>query len=161
MRDEEKPEFVKILMGLAAIKPGGGMLTKESYEIWWSAMRGWDLSDFRAAASHLASTVEFMPSPYQFNQLKKAEEFTDGEAWAIALRACRDWRNPDKLPTGRIAAAIRSIGGWKSLAMADSEKDNPHLERRFKKAYEEIGEVEAIRVALPHFSEPNEPRLLE
>ena len=156
MLDTDKSEFVKTLMGLAAIKPGGNMLTKESYEIWWNAMRDWPIEEFKSAASHLAKAVEFMPSPFQFNQLRKAQEHTPGEAWAIALSACKRWRNPDDLPKGRVAEAVRAIGGWKALAMADTEKDNPFLERRFSKAYEQLQDVEDARLALPHFSEPNQ-----
>src|ERR1700759_829480 len=89
MIDADKAEFIGVLVGLAAIKPGKD-LTREAYEIWWLAMRdNWTLEHFKSAASHLASSCEFMPSPYHFEQLRKAARQTAGEAFAQALQHVR------------------------------------------------------------------------
>jgi hypothetical protein len=151
MIEDEKTEFIKTLVGLAAIKPGGNQLTKEAYEIWWAAMKDWALTDFKAAASHLASAVEFMPSPYHFRQLKRAAEKTSGEAWTIALKSCTCWRGGET-PGGRIDRAVKAIGGYRAIAMADTETALPHIERRFKEAYEELSDVEETREALPQIT---------
>lgn len=148
MIDTEKQEFIKILIGLAAIKPGGQQLTKESYEIWWSAMKDWPLIDFKAAASHVAKSAEFMPSPFHFEQLKKAGQKTPGEAWTIALKNCACWRGGET-PGGRIDRAAAAVGGYRAIAMANFERDAPHIERRFKEAYEDLADVEETRYALP------------
>lgn len=150
MRVTDRKKFVETLNGLAAVKPGKE-LTDAALEIWWSSMKGWSIEEFVAAASHLASSVEFMPSPFNFEQLRKAAKPTDGEAWAEALKRCKAWR------TGQawddvIERAVMAIGGYRSIAMADVETALPHIERRFKEAYAELEDVETVRQALPHIA---------
>jgi hypothetical protein len=144
MVEADKSEFIRVIVGLAAIKPGGSNLTKESYEIWWNALKSWPLDAFKTAAAQLASTVEFMPSPFHFNQIKKADKPTSGEAWAIALKNCTCWRTGES-PGGLIDRAAAAIGGYRTIALADIETSLPHLERRFKEAYAELEDVEESR----------------
>lgn len=145
MLQTDQGEFLRVIEGLAAIKPGGN-LTPEALDLWWCAMRGWSIEDFRSAASHLARSVEFMPSPFHFEQLRRAGELTAGEAWVKVLSGetlepdSREWR------------AARVVGGQRAIRMADIERDLPHIQRRFMDAYEELTDVDATRIALPQFS---------
>ena len=86
MAPDDKPEFVRVLNGLAAIKRVD--LTKEAYEMWWGSMSDWSIDDFRGAAGHLLKTCQFMPSPYDFEQLRVVHEKTGHEAWAGVLEHC-------------------------------------------------------------------------
>src|SRR4051812_7172495 len=114
MQPTEKIEFVKVLNGLAAIK--GKELTTQAIDLWWAALAKWSLADFKGAASHLVGSCQFMPSPYDFEQLRKAGEPTPSEAWAEALDRCRHWRDSARLPKGRIARAAASVGGFQAIA---------------------------------------------
>lgn len=148
MRNSEKPAFVKTLNGLQAIKPGQ-KLTAEAIEIWWMAMQGdWTLQDFVAAASHLAKAIEFMPSPFHFEQLRKAGNPTPDEAWQIALDRCKRWRTPRE-SLDDVDRAAAAIGGYRSIALADQETALPHRRRDFVEAYGKIVAATEVRHALP------------
>ncbi len=118
-------------------------------DAYWLALQDWTLQDFEKAAGHLIGNSQFMPRPNDFNALRRAAEPTAGEAWGKALKGCLQWRNPSNLPTGRIARAAAAVGGFRAIAMADEATALPHIERRFKEAYDELSEVEEIRGALP------------
>jgi len=158
MQPSEKAEMVKILAGLSAIKPGG-KLTPEAYEVWWLAMSSWPLAQFKQAASLLARTVEFMPSPYHFEQLRKASRPTAGEAWADALShaASGSWRSGG---TGdyHTDRAVRAIGGWVAIAMCDEDKTH-FLERRFAEHFETMMDAEDTREAVPLIAGPSRASL--
>jgi hypothetical protein len=148
MRNSDKPDFVKTLNGLQAIKPGQ-KLTPEAIDIWWMAMHiDWSIEDFKAAASHLATAVEFMPSPFHFAQLRKAGRPTADEAWQVALDRCKQWRTPREAldDVDRTAAAI---GGYRVIALADQETALPHRRREFIEAYDKIAVASEVRAALP------------
>jgi len=149
MQSSDRAEFLKVLNGLAAIK--GKQLAVEALDLWWMSMQSWSLADFKAAASHLVTSCQFMPTPYDFTQLRRAGEYTAGEAWAIALANCTCWRGGET-PGGRIDRAVRAIGGYKTIAFADTETAIPHIERRFKEAYEELCDVEETREQLPQIA---------
>lgn len=148
MRNSDKPEFVKVVNGLQAIKPGQ-KLTSDGIEIFWMSMQAdWSLEDFKAAAAHLARSVEFMPSPFHFERLRKAGKPTADEAWRIALERCNRWRTPREVQDS-IDAAAAAIGGYRSIALADIESALPHVQRRFLDAYDKIAAVSEVRAALP------------
>ena len=152
MKPSDKLAFGAVLNGLAAIKPGKA-LTPEALELWWNAMQPWELADFKAAASHLASSVEFMPSPFHFAQLRKAAQPTAGEAWERVLRG-------DALePNSREGRAARIVGGQYAIRHANLERDVPHIQRRFIEAYDELAEVDETREALPRIVEASRVRL--
>ncbi|MDE2104103.1 MAG: hypothetical protein KGL39_43095 [Patescibacteria group bacterium] len=156
MRPSDKQGFCKILAGLAAIKPGG-KLTPEAYDLWWAAMSGWTIDDFRSAAAHLARSVEFMPSPYHFEQLRKAARPVASEAWLKAIGSCRTAYTPQGYRGGTsgdplIDRAVAAIGGYGAIAMCDQDKAH-FLERRFTEIYESISDAEETRAALPDLSE--------
>lgn len=146
MQSTDRAEFVRVLNGLAAIK--GKDLTPEAISLWWSAMARWEIDEFKAAASHLVGSCQFMPSPYDFEQLRKAGEPTAHEAWDIALCNCTSWRNGNSRAGTFIDRVVRLIGGYRAIAMAD-ERELSFIQRRFMEAYETQREVEPVRDALP------------
>lgn len=117
-------------------------------DAYWVALSNWSMTDFRSACQVLMASNMFMPRPADFNGLHKAREMTPGEAWGHALKRCLDWRKALE-SKDRVDRAMRAVGGPRAIAMSDVEKDLPHLEKRFKQAYEELTEVEAVREALP------------
>jgi hypothetical protein len=151
MRPSDRPEFVRTLNGLAAIKRVE--LTPEALSIWWAAMSKWSIEDFKAAASHLVSSCEWMPSPYHFEQLRQAGELTPGEAWELALSGAK------LEPGSRAERAARIVGGQYAIRHANVEKELPFIARRFKVAYDELTDVDAVRVALPNITKPDLARL--
>ena len=147
MRETDKPKFLAVLNGLAAVKPGA-KLTTEGLDVWWHAFADWCIEDFTAAAAQLTKTVEFFPNPFHFEQLRKASELTAGEAWAEVLQIARNGNDYHGDP--RVEKAVRAIGGFKAVSM--SRTDQTHfLERRFCEHYEAITDVEQVRDALPNF----------
>lgn len=115
-------------------------------DVYWLALKSWQISDFESAVAHLMSTAKFMPRPADFMNLRKAGELTSHEAWTIALN---QWRTPNDVPADRIIRAAASVGGFKVIAMANIERDLPHLQRRFLEAYDQLSDVEPVREALP------------
>lgn len=149
MTPDDKPEFVRILNGLAAIKRVD--LTKEAYEMWWAAMRDWSVDDFRDAAGYLLKNSEFMPSPYDFQQLRKLDQPNPHEAWAMALRHAEGGWRQGALGEAGIDRAVETIGGYYQIAMCDQDK-LAFVQRRFMDAYESLSESDIARQALPNFA---------
>jgi hypothetical protein len=158
MRDADKPNFLRILNGLAAVKPGA-KLTPESLDLWWITMVDWSLDEFRAAASHLARTVEFFPNPFHFDQLRRtAAEQTAGDAWAQVLAKVRTMSPRESATVApRIDAVVRQMGGYGHLACMTQE-DIPHRARRFAELWVECGEVEEAQRVLPTAARLTGPR---
>jgi hypothetical protein len=152
MNHADKLEFAQIVNGMAAIKPGG-KLTPEGLEVYWLALQGWSLRDFRDVAAHLVRSCEFMPNPYHFEQARKAALPAPGEAFAIALTWVRQGRYRHESCDPQVEAAVRAIGGWQVLAMA-SDQDVQYLERRFAEHYADLGERTETRSALPALAGP-------
>jgi hypothetical protein len=161
MTPTDKSKFIKQLVGLAAIKPGKD-LTPEAYEIWWQAMQSWSMEDFTAAAAQLARSVEFMPSPYHFEQLRKAGRPTAGEAWASVLRYVRSDYSPsglsivnggDTKPKSElIDRAVAALGGYRTIALSSTE-NTQFLERRFCEHYATIEDATDVRKAVPQIAQ--------
>jgi len=149
MTESDKVEFVKIVLGLKAVKPGAP-LSDEGLELFWNALReGWELADFKAAANHLARSSEFMPNPFHFEQLRKAVRRTSADAFAIA-RAC--WRSGGR-STGDalIDRAVAGLGGYEACGMTQTDKLS-FLERRFAEHYADLQDVEEVRQAVPQIA---------
>lgn len=151
MQQADFQRFRAVLAGMAELYQRE--LSGPLLDAYWLALKSWSLADFESAAAHLMATATFMPRPSDFNQLKKASEPTAGEAWATALANCTCWRGDRPSPGGRIDRAARAIGGYHAIAMADRETALPHIERRFKEAYEELSDVEETREALPEITQ--------
>jgi hypothetical protein len=166
MKPSDKAKFVETLMGLSAVKPGKE-LSREGIEIFWLAMQDWTLEQFKAAASHLARTVEFMPNPFHFEQLRKQGELTPGEAWERALAWARSgghrggpMADPSKDPGPQVGAAVAILGGYEAIAMSPQDK-TCFLERRFCEHFEQIQDAHSTRAALPQIAaDPRVRRLI-
>jgi hypothetical protein len=154
MLPANKIEFVSVLNGLAAVKPGA-KLTPEALDVWWSSFRDWSIEDFRSAAAQLAKSHEFFPNPYHFEQLRKAALPTPGEAFAQALEVARTMSWHERNPTSgdpAIDAAARACGGYRALAMSDESKV-AFLEKRFAEHYETIADREDVRASVPRLAQ--------
>lgn len=143
MAPTDKPEFVRVLVGMASLKRVE--LTAEALDLWCAAMSEWSIDDFKAAASHLVKSHEWMPTPYHFEQLRRAGEPTAHEAWENVLGNC------SLLPGSREARAAAMVGGQYAIRMANVEKDLPFIAKRFREIYDELQDVDSSRRALPHF----------
>lgn len=159
MRDTDKARFAQIVNGLSAIKPGQ-KLTADGVEMFWRAMRTWEIDAFEAAAEQLARTSEFMPNPYHFEQLRKAGQTTPGEAFARALDVARDCSRHNAASSGdaRIDAAARACGGYFAMGQYETEKLG-FLERTFTEHFETISDAEDTREALPQIAGPSRARV--
>src|SRR5688572_1392913 len=156
MIEADKPEFCAALTELAALKPNA-KLTPESYAAWWNAMQSWDLRDFRQACARLRDSMEFMPNPYHFEQLRKAGRLTAGEAWAAVREIARSGGAPH--PDARVNAAVRALGGYRAIGMTNTDQMS-WLERRFAEHYESISDAEDTREAVPLLAGPSRNPLL-
>lgn len=164
MTPHDKPRFLAVLAGLAAVKPGNTKLTPEALEVWWMALREWDLGDFEAAAAHLLRTSEFMPNPYHFERLRKSGRQTAGEAWAAVLEYVRKgfWHwtgggipTPNGLapepPDPLTERVVRALGGYQVIA-GSREDGLPFLERRFSEHYDAMQFADDTRAAVPQIA---------
>ncbi len=144
MIDADKPEFAKVLIGFAELK--GKQLSKPAVELYWCAMQHWEIQDFQAAAVQLLRSCAFMPTPFDFEQLRQAAAGAlPDEAWMQLLEnhgECSD-------PIG--AKALRSLGGWQVVGFVDMTR-LPWLKERFREAYENFHESQTAVAALGHES---------
>lgn len=146
MRSTDQTEFVRVLVGMAAMKPGA-KLTEESIELWWRKMRNdWTIEDFKTAADFLIGEVEFMPSPFHFERLRRAGQATADEAWLLVISGA------PLAPGSRAQRAAMMVGGQYAIRHADTVNALPHIQRRFLKAYDELSDVDESRKALPQFT---------
>jgi len=146
MDNNDRPEFVQVLNGLAAIRRVD--LTKEAYELWWQSMKDWPLDDFKDAAGYLLLNCQFMPTPYDFEQLRKKGEVSAHEAWAMALNhAGGAWRQ-GVLGDALTDRVIAMLGGYRMIALTDEDKLG-FIQRRFMDAYNDFLNTDGVREALP------------
>ncbi len=146
----DRSEFVRVLNGLAAIKRVD--LTTDAYELWWNAMQGWKISDFKYAAGYLLKNCQFMPAPYDFEQLRKKGETSAHEAWSMALNhADGAWRQ-GVLGDALTDRVIAMLGGYSVIALTNREKLG-FLEHRFRDAYNDFLDTGSVRKALPDLTE--------
>jgi len=151
MNHTDKTEFARVLNGLAAFYRVD--LTKEAYQMWWAAMQDWSIDSFRDAAGYLAKSCEFMPKPYDFEQLRKAGQISTHEAWATALEHAKGAYRYGKTDP-MIERTVRAMGGWQSIAMCPTEK-LPFEQRRFMECYENMRDSNEVRERLPEIAAPN------
>lgn len=141
MTPADRKEFLEIVLGFAELR--GRQLSAPALELYWRAMESWPLSTFKAAAAHLVRTCEFMPTPFHFEQLRRAGEPTAAEAWEQVLKG-------EPLVGGsRTHRAAATIGGQYHVRHADLVHEVPHLRRHFIEAYDELAEVDPVREELP------------
>jgi hypothetical protein len=164
VKPQDRPKFLEIIVGFAELK--GKQLSAPAMELFWNAMQAWSIEDFSAAANELIRKCEFMPTPKDFEDLRKAGRKTPGEAWAEVLEYVRggayhQWDcgrptfNVDhpRMTDELILAAVRAIGGFDVIAMSKTDQ-TPFLERRFAEHYESISDAEDVREALPQIAGP-------
>jgi len=148
--DSDRSEFVRVLNALAAIK--GKDLTRDVYDIWWLAMKDWPIEEFRDAAGYLLKNCQFMPAPYDFEQLRKRGETSAYQAWSLALHHAEgDWRK-GVLGNAMIDRVISMLGGYSVIALTNKDKLG-FLERRFMDAYNDFSDSSRVRKALPALKE--------
>ena len=150
MKNEDRMAFVEVVVGFAELK--GKALSGPALELYWRAMEHWDLEDFRTAAAQLLRTCEFMPTPADFEKLRKAGRNTAGEAFHEAVQWCassayRNGPHPDPI----VNACVRAIGGYQVIAMAEADR-LPFLERRFAEHFEHISDAMDTREEVPQLA---------
>jgi hypothetical protein len=169
MIQADRQKFIEIVLGFAELK--SKQLSAPALELYWRAMQRWSLEDFRAAAEQLVLTCEFMPTPKDFEDLRKAGRQTAGEAWAMVLEYVRKgyhrWHGGG-LPTlntevqkplsNLLDRAVAAIGGYQAIAMSEIDKTH-FLERRFAEHFEAMQEADDIREAVPQIACENHGRL--
>ena len=146
MDSSDRPEFVRVLNGLAAIKRVD--LTKDAYELWWQSMKNWPIDDFKDAAGYLLKNCQFMPAPYDFEQLLKKGEPSAHEAWSKALHHAEGAWRQGELGDDLTDRVIATLGGYRLIALTNSDKLG-FLERRFMDAYNDLLDTAGAREALP------------
>lgn len=154
MRPDDRKAFLEIVIGFAELK--GKQLSAPALELFWNAMQHWSIEDFRAAANHLVGTCQFMPTPKDFEDLRRAQRPSADEAWLKARKSLQWTVNGYVEAPGidpLVAKTLRSIGGANALAMCDEDKLH-FLERRFVQVYESLQDSNDTRQALPQIAGP-------
>lgn len=148
MQQADKPEFLKVLNGIAAIKRT--QLTPEALDLWWGCMADWSIEDFKAATFQVLKRTDFMPMPNHFEDLRRAGRMTASEAWDIVLRHVRTGAYRERPTIGPVIdQCVRAtVGGYGQLAQSD-ESELHWLEKRFTSAYETQTDVQETRTAVP------------
>jgi len=147
MELNDRKAFIETVIGFAELK--GKVLSAPALELYWEAMKSWPLVDFKAAAQYLLKTCEFMPTPKNFEDLRKAGNTTSGEAWALVLQHCKGaYRDGSGIDNGGpIDTAVDSLGGYRAVAFHDIEF-LPVIGRRFESLYAETQDKMDARQAL-------------
>lgn len=158
MQTEDKQEFVRVLNGMAAIKRVD--LTKEAYEMWWASMVDWSIEEFRATAGYLLKNREFMPSPYDFEQVRQLEDSTAQEAWSEVIAYCAGGYRQGDMGNNRIDAVVAALGGYQTIALMPTDQLG-FVQRRFVDMYDNFRQSDATRKELPHLDERTTNRLGE
>ena len=152
MTPADRKSFLEIVVGLAELK--GKQLSAPALELYWHAMRDWPIADFRAAAGHLLRSCEFMPTPKDFEDLRKAGRPTAGEAWLEVLDNVRGsaYRRGETCG-GAIDRAVQALGGDHVVGHCDTDRLG-FLERRFAEHYEAMQDADETRMRLPNIATP-------
>lgn len=156
MQADDKVQFLKVMNGIAAMKKA--TLIPEVLDLWWACMADWNIEDFKAAAVQVLKTSTFMPTPKDFEDLRKAGRETAGEVFAGIRQYLKYTPNGYTLQphTPRnIESAIRAMGGPMAYAMCDVDK-LPFLEKRFCEHYEQITGADDTREAVPQIAYGND-----
>jgi len=146
----DKPEFVRVITSLAAIK--GKDLTKDVLLLWWQCLKDWPVDDFKNAAGYLLKNCQFMPTPFDFEQLQKKGEVSAHEAWAMAMDHVEGAWRQGVLGDALIDRVVAALGGYSVIALTKTDKLG-FLERRFLDAYNDLLDTTVVREALPDLTE--------
>lgn len=153
MQADDKIQFLKVLNGMASMKKA--TLLPEVLDLWWGCMADWNIDDFKAAAIHVMKNAQFMPTPADFEALRKAGNRKAGEAWDLAVQhaASGRYRN-GAIGDALIDQCVRIIGGYATIAMSDVTKLQ-FIERRFCEHYDTLEEAHETRLAVPQIAKPD------
>jgi hypothetical protein len=159
VKPEDRKAFLEVVIGFAELK--GKALSAPALELYWRSMQHWPLDDFRAAAQQLVRTSEFMPTPKDFEDLRKAGRKTPGEAWLAAVETSRRMAYNDRGPSRYVNTsgdelidrAVQMIGGYDAIRMCHTDKLH-FLERRFAEHFGELRDVSEVREAVPELAGP-------
>jgi hypothetical protein len=150
----DSKQFVAIVTGFAELK--GKQLSHAALDLYWNAMQDWTIDEFRQAANHLIKTCEFMPTPKDFEDLRRASKPAAAEVWALARKSIQYTPHGYVEKAGidpLISQALRVIGGPDALAMCPADKLT-FLEKRFSEAYAGLDAATVTRTALPSVAKP-------
>lgn len=155
MKLEDFDEFCKIVIGFAELR--GKTLSAAAQKIYFRTMMDrWTLKEFQAAAEQLLRTCDFMPTPKNFEDLRRtANRPSANEAWAYVLECCR--RSQRTSGSAFLDRVVASIGGWETIAHADVQSDLPFLHTKFLKAHDELLDAAETREHAPQLTN-NEAR---
>lgn len=135
--------FCEVVLGFAELK--GKQLSAPAMELYWRALQHWTLEEFRVAADQLLRTTEFMPTPKDFEDLRRAGEETAAEAWDAVFFG-------RGVVTPRAKRAAELAAGGRYLGHLDLDREVPHVQRRFADIYRELADVEQTRGAVPQLA---------
>ena len=162
MIETDKAQFAKVVLGFAEIK--GKQLSLAAVDLYWMAMQNWSIENFKQAAVLLLQRCEYMPTPKDFEDLRKASPLTAGEAFALAVKRCGSAIQCGQVTMNGtcgdpfVDAVVRAIGGYGAIAMCDHDKLH-YLERRFSEHYETMRNSEDIREEVPQIAGPRRTAL--
>lgn len=149
MTENDFNQFSNIVVGLAELK--GRAISAAGIKLYWNAMQHWPIQAFEAAAHHLVRICAFMPSPKDFEDLRRAQRPAGEEIWPRVQRWIRGF---DMAPNDPIAVrAVAAMGGAYALGMRDS-RDAHWMAKEFSEHYAELTDLELTREALPQLPAP-------
>jgi hypothetical protein len=148
MTPSDRQSFIEIVIGFAELK--GKQLSAPALELYWNAMQHWTMQDFQQAANHLVRTCEFMPTPRDFESLRKAGRITAGEAWAMVLAAVRR-SDYDHGISPLIDRVVGACGGYRLIGQTEVNQTQ-FIERRFAEHFEVIQDADDTRAAVPQIA---------
>lgn len=148
MTPADREGFCQIVLGLAELY--GKELSSPALALYWNSLRAWPLDDLRTAAELLLRRCAFMPVPRDFEALRQAAQPLAGEAWARVLTHLRGgYRSGAGVDDdGPIDQAVRSLGGYQSLALRDTQYLGID-ERKFVERFAQIVDSIEVRRAIP------------
>lgn len=148
MTPADRKAFVEIVVGFAEL--AGKQLSPAALELYWRAMQHWPLAEFRDAAAVLVTRCAFMPTPKDFEDLRKAGQRTAGEAWVLARAA---WRSgASSCGDALIDQVVAMLGGYGTMGQTRTDQLQ-FLERRFAEHYAQLSDVTAVRAAVPQIAD--------
>lgn len=138
MQPSDGERFRAVMAGMSRLYDKH--LDEPLLDVYWTAMRNWTIEDFQAAATRLVETSKWMPRPADFNELRNAARPTPGEAWIGAGKS--------KDPIVQRALHAATQGRYFGHIPLDEMQ---WVQKRFVEFYEEMRDVDDVRVALPHY----------
>lgn len=136
MTDQEKTEFQAILTGLAEIFDNE--LSPMKISLYYGALQDLDLSQIKAAASHIANTATFFPKPVDFrNAINGNQDEVAIAAWEKVLKAkskAGQYQSV-KFDDPVIHTVIKLMGGWGAVCRLEGHDDEKWQRIDFEKTY--------------------------